>query len=720
MALNKNNDIYSKIEKSDSDSSTKYDIKDSLRTANDIVKKVQTKNPLLSEKFKNEYINLENSIIESLKIDNKITVNELVKIKFELWNIQKQAKQNHIDWFYDKKIDYKEINKIKNININNYSIEQAKLVLVYLNKKYQKYDEANYLEKAITWKNNNIDSLDDKYEVNIFQDKLIKIIFNNSNWFNKNQIHWYNNTVWNYIITKNSFEDEIWKRNDIQALNWTTFWNYLNKLENEQNLNYEYLSNKFDESKANKILNFKFKWEDNKSNTFKWHLKRIFNSIKKYFSKLFEWDFITFEDKITNFSESNKEKLFKQIEKNPKDRENLIKRDITYLSHNPVKINKIHNKLLIKSLEESIKDWRVKLINIFKKAWWKKEKIDSFLEKIEKKQFNSAVDLVVFIKEIQKEDPTLNDTNIQTITWTIIKSKTNSSNIKTIKSKKTPEEKKQEIKKNKTKEIIFDTIISNKDAITQIMYSKWTDYNTIMTNVIKNNAELRNQLKDIEFNYEYWNNETNILDKYLGKEINDLIKENYYFSKYNENEETKTIKYPNWEELTYTKFGDIYNIDNWKEGNVWIDITEKEFLEIKESPEAKKNLITFHDFFIKEVNLPIVWEKREEILIALWNNNIQNDWNSIQKSELRLIANGILELIYWKTSDINLQSAKKTLNEFSEHKSELSDQKKYWLRWVWKLEKLMIDNKILVNWKFNTETFREAKKTWLINKREKM
>jgi hypothetical protein len=84
MALNKNNDIYSKIEKSDSDSSTKYDIKDSLRTANDIVKKVQTKNPLLSEKFKNEYINLENSIIESLKIDNKITVNELVKIKFEL------------------------------------------------------------------------------------------------------------------------------------------------------------------------------------------------------------------------------------------------------------------------------------------------------------------------------------------------------------------------------------------------------------------------------------------------------------------------------------------------------------------------------------------------------------------------------------------------------------------------------------------------------------
>jgi hypothetical protein len=252
------------------------------------------------------------------------------------------------------------------------------------------------------------------------------------------------------------------------------------------------------------------------------------------------------------------------------------------------------------------------------------------------------------------------------------------------------------------------------------MYSKWTDYNTIMTNVIKNNAELRNQLKDIEFNYEYWNNETNILDKYLGKEINDLIKENYYFSKYNENEETKTIKYPNWEELTYTKFGDIYNIDNWKEGNVWIDITEKEFLEIKESPEAKKNLITFHDFFIKEVNLPIVWEKREEILIALWNNNIQNDWNSIQKSELRLIANGILELIYWKTSDINLQSAKKTLNEFSEHKSELSDQKKYWLRWVWKLEKLMIDNKILVNWKFNTETFREAKKTWLINKREKM
>jgi hypothetical protein len=34
------------------------------------------------------------------------------------------------------------------------------------------------------------------------------------------------------------------------------------------------------------------------------------------------------------------------------------------------------------------------------------------------------------------------------------------------------------------------------------------------------------------------------------------------------------------------------------------------------------------------------------------------------------------------------------------------------------LEKMMIDNKILENWKFNIEKFRETKKVWLINKRE--
>jgi hypothetical protein len=87
----------------------------------------------------------------------------------------------------------------------------------------------------------------------------------------------------------------------------------------------------------------------------------------------------------------------------------------------------------------------------------------------------------------------------------------------------------------------------------------------------------------------------------------------------------------------------------WNNNEV-IEISEKEAKIVKNNPEAINNLVNFHNFF-KELNLLSVWEYRHELMITIWDVNIDpNDSDSIKTEELRKFWNKLLNFInnIWK------------------------------------------------------------------------
>ena len=162
-----------------------------------------------------------------------------------------------------------------------------------------------------------------------------------------------------------------------------------------------------------------------------------------------------------------------------------------------------------------------------------------------------------------------------------------------------------------------------------------------------------------------------------------------------------------------------YNIlwKNWEKIE-WLVISEKEKNLTLWNPEATENLINFYEFF-KKLNLEWVWEHRENLLLAIWDININpNDGDSIKDEELRKFWNRLLTFISnienpWeqeKSNLTNLNSVEQKLREFSWISSWLSDSRTFNIEWEDKFT-AYLRTKWIIGWAyFQTNKFRELSK----------
>lgn len=159
--------------------------------------------------------------------------------------------------------------------------------------------------------------------------------------------------------------------------------------------------------------------------------------------------------------------------------------------------------------------------------------------------------------------------------------------------------------------------------------------------------------------------------------------------------ENKNNNYYITNEESYNKVEWWYNLiwKNW-ETIEWLIISEEEKKLTMWNPEATENLVNFYEFF-KELNLESIWDYRKELIISMWNRNINFiDNDSLSKSELIQFWNNLIlsinNLISNKKEFENkskllitnsLSWVKNELRKFSWAWSILSDEKTYNIKW---------------------------------------
>ncbi len=129
----------------------------------------------------------------------------------------------------------------------------------------------------------------------------------------------------------------------------------------------------------------------------------------------------------------------------------------------------------------------------------------------------------------------------------------------------------------------------------------------------------------------------------------------------------------------------VVETSNWSK----IEISVDEAKVIQNNPEAIKNLVNFYNFF-KELNLSSVWEYRNELMVAIWDINIDPNDNSVDKEELRKFWNKLLTFVtnIWKEekekTKVNLTTISEVnmaLRDFSWEDWEFSDNATFNIEW---------------------------------------
>lgn len=147
-------------------------------------------------------------------------------------------------------------------------------------------------------------------------------------------------------------------------------------------------------------------------------------------------------------------------------------------------------------------------------------------------------------------------------------------------------------------------------------------------------------------------------------------------------------------EESYVKTWSTYSLE-WKNWEIITWLTEKEKQLTLWNPEATENLINFFETF-KELNLESIWDYREELLISIWNNNIDfSDSNFVSQSELIRFGNTVLkalnnileknsdegDTVKLSTNNTNISSLKNEFRKFSWANSMLSQYTTYNILW---------------------------------------
>lgn len=623
--------------------------------------------PDLHKKFTKEYEDLRSSILSALSDDRIFTQSELLKIKLELNNLQVLAEANWLtpkknvwskiwdtfhgakSWEIANKISL-DLTKIKEKNIGDYSIDEQKWILEYLNSNYWSFtwDSNDYMNKWFSylkekvWLITTLWSLESKRDVNIFQIELIKKIYWDTiitNWFKWENIHWFNwseiNSKWNYVISSTVFESILWA-NDIRDINSLALSNYIKLLHSKWNATPEYLLEKFWKDNLEKLSEL---WSKNKDSIVQTQLKNVWLENIIEIIKLFSTpqEFIKWVENLwknsklsslaLKYLQKNKEELTKKFSwfikdsinkdfpnKSEKEKEDILKKIIwefkevkneTDLTKIAETIAKVKTKYSLKSFAEKEVALHITEANRNEnELQWTEASIKKAQAEIKLREFQSLWD-----KEwVNKQTQIIIQAN-----EAILLSQQN------------------EIKLAKVNLIVEN--IWDKD-----LQEIWTGFKKVSDIV----EELKK--KDATFAEKY--NNYNKIENDLWKNTitNKSNKDLEKTKTEKETIQTETLTYSTGTTIEYSQTSSGYALKT----EIWdIQITPEEFKIIGKSKEAVKNLIDFKTTLDK-LGLSWLWQYREQIFKAI--SNTPTSWfkidnNYIDTNELRIFLVSILSSI---------------------------------------------------------------------------
>lgn len=211
----------------------------------------------------NEQNELKQSIQTTLDDNNETTQDEMLKLKLELWDILQIADTHDIHekkWILSNKwwdkvtgVNRTEAeeksDELLNKNIEDYTEEEAKIILEHLNNEFLDY-------KKWFFSGSNENSLSElkwmtKKDIESYQERLINIIIWKWNGFWKWFIKWFSEEKWYYILPENHVSKVITNKTDI-ANNGFVIENFLLSITSDKTIESDWI-----ESKIISIL-----WED--------------------------------------------------------------------------------------------------------------------------------------------------------------------------------------------------------------------------------------------------------------------------------------------------------------------------------------------------------------------------------------------------------------------------------------------------------------------------
>lgn len=697
--LEKNTELDWLIQSSESSNEIKRDITSVIKKSLDLIEWV--KNDELKEKFKKEYDDLYDALKASIKSENEITKSELLELKLEFSDIVTLAEDNNIieeesfiSWFWWKIRSTKdsivvETKDIFSKDIEDFTDEECNVILKYTNTHYKKI-----INQSISYWDNNLGSLDNQSEVNIFQEKLIwRVLGEWNRYFNNEYVYWYNNNIWNYLVKISDVENKI-NSNDYEKINIKELWNYLNVLSKENNLNLKFLSDKFWIDKAQKIIERTSKREL----PFIWRLfDKISNTFESFVNEILSFNILKIVNYINDFSPFSLHAFEGILESNDKTRELFLQKNIEGLGDWNINLSWNSKEVFEKNIKLQIEKNRDSLLVMFVNEFdLSSEESELLLNDIESNiKTSSNLAIVDIVKDFTKRWKKITDTQLMLVVETV---HDNSLLETIINPNLTKEQKDRECtiikgKSNLNKSYHFEFSKDNKGQSVQANYMEflqaWGNPDNYNDYAISINEEIYERYNILVEKQKLLDDEIE-LQKSVEKQRQEEIKKEL-------NNETKYIKTDSWNEIAYFEVWWVTIIDN----NIqeWLIINNHELDVIKSDPNKAENLIKFHEK-LDELKLWFIWQFRDDIWDILWDNitidyldkNWMSDW------EMLKLLNWLL-IMLWDNKVWDIDSAYFNIKM---HNKKLESEKILWRdpieSYLWKKwfinENWIMDNKI--------------------------
>lgn len=239
------------------------------------VKSKHWKDSELYKQFEKEYRDLYQTIKEAFESEKTFSQEERAKIIMELWDVvtlaqnkgvvEKKGTLSKIGDFLrntDTQNEKEKALSFREKKVQEYTQTEAVSAMEYLSSKYWEYKDVwndDKLSKWLTFQYSTINQLDDRYEVRLFQDELIKKIFWEGKQFNHQFVLWFNHEKWNFLVKIEDFEKQLQDGSiQVKDINSRALWNYFLYLKSKGKLTPENIMDLFG---ANKLYELREVWE---------------------------------------------------------------------------------------------------------------------------------------------------------------------------------------------------------------------------------------------------------------------------------------------------------------------------------------------------------------------------------------------------------------------------------------------------------------------------
>lgn len=521
------------------------------------------------------------------------------------------------------------------------------------------------------------------------QEDLIKEILKDDykKWFNNKYLTWYNEKIWNFLISIEEFEANL-KTTPINEINSKALSNYFLYLESKWILNLSTLTEKFwiiwifklSEQWANKIND-----SDPKKNIAKKTLEK-----KWILSKINQILNMTTNDDLASIIDNWKDDEIKLCElylkENFKKLEGMLKNDfITKLIKANPSLEKDSNKIAeefineIKNANTNSKNENKKILEIIKK-------------------YNDSYKLNINFKKTLE--------NAQNINLTSAKLEKISIKKRISELRKELEDAKEKKDNKKISEISVEIEKLKKyDKNASARISSLNIWKAITQNMSENQIKNMSKMTDLE--YEKFTTNIILNDKKLSQEYKKL--QDLKNDKINlpENKESKSYDFADSLSAMNLNFSQV----NWQIKIIlptWeVTLNQTEYKLVKESKNALENIIKFKETLDK-LNLSKLWDFRENIFKWVANKymlkfNIKDDY--LDDNELKIFLLTIIKSVWLKIN--NNAGLENIINEINKINNwdfiwKTKDNNKFWES---KLEELFLN-------KFDKKRTKEFDEIW--------